>query len=330
MPIEFRCTQCDKLLRTADDTAGKQAKCPACGTLLTIPAAAAGPPSPEPPELPAAAPPPSEPAGSPFGPPATQAAPGGVDSENPYASPGEYGAAPGVAPPPGSFQPTVIDFGEIFSRSWTIFKPNWGMCLLAVFIVVVLNMIVGYGVGFGAAMVGAAADNEVVALFASLIGNLAAQAFQIWIAIGQTLFFLKIARGQPAEIGDIFAGGPYFLRILGASILVGLMIFGGLLLLIVPGIILALMFWPFYFLILDRNMGVFDSISMAKELTAGNKLTVLAIWLVAGLLVLASMIPCCLGLLVSIPYFTLMYAVTYLTMSGQPTAEQLQTTPPVA
>jgi len=41
MPIEFRCTECGRLLRTPDDTAGKQAQCPACGTLSTIPPPAA-------------------------------------------------------------------------------------------------------------------------------------------------------------------------------------------------------------------------------------------------------------------------------------------------
>ena len=37
MPIEFRCTSCDKLLRTADETAGQQAKCPACGAVMSVP-----------------------------------------------------------------------------------------------------------------------------------------------------------------------------------------------------------------------------------------------------------------------------------------------------
>lgn len=37
MPIEFHCTQCGLRLRTADDTAGKQARCPHCGTLVPIP-----------------------------------------------------------------------------------------------------------------------------------------------------------------------------------------------------------------------------------------------------------------------------------------------------
>jgi phage FluMu protein Com len=40
MPIEFRCRQCGKLLRTGDETAGRQAQCPACSALTTIPGSA--------------------------------------------------------------------------------------------------------------------------------------------------------------------------------------------------------------------------------------------------------------------------------------------------
>jgi hypothetical protein len=39
MPIEFRCSQCGKLLRTGDETAGRPAQCPECGALTTIPGA---------------------------------------------------------------------------------------------------------------------------------------------------------------------------------------------------------------------------------------------------------------------------------------------------
>ncbi len=51
MPIEFRCSQCGKLLRTGDDTAGRQAQCPECGTISTVPAPAGpqGPSVPPPP-----------------------------------------------------------------------------------------------------------------------------------------------------------------------------------------------------------------------------------------------------------------------------------------
>ena len=98
MPIEFRCSHCGKLLRTGDDTAGRQAQCPACRTVSTVP----GPESP--PEA-AAAPPESsspfattapwgEPLASPFAPR------GPADAENPYQAPAEYAPAEAY---PGAF-----------------------------------------------------------------------------------------------------------------------------------------------------------------------------------------------------------------------------------
>jgi len=37
MPIEFPCPDCGRLLRTADETAGRSARCPACGSVTTVP-----------------------------------------------------------------------------------------------------------------------------------------------------------------------------------------------------------------------------------------------------------------------------------------------------
>jgi len=60
MPIQFSCTNCDKTLRVKDESAGKRAKCPACGTVLQIPAASAA-------ASPALAPAPPQPAAQPAG-----------------------------------------------------------------------------------------------------------------------------------------------------------------------------------------------------------------------------------------------------------------------
>ncbi len=37
MPIEFQCSNCQKLLRVPDTSAGKNAKCPACDSIMVIP-----------------------------------------------------------------------------------------------------------------------------------------------------------------------------------------------------------------------------------------------------------------------------------------------------
>jgi hypothetical protein len=107
MPIEFRCDQCGKLLRTGDDTAGRKAQCPECGALSTVPGMTEPSEAPIPPL-------PSQPigGGSPFMPgsatvrgenpfgPGTEGAEA-KDSGNPYQSP--YVAGPATFGPGDPF-----------------------------------------------------------------------------------------------------------------------------------------------------------------------------------------------------------------------------------
>jgi hypothetical protein len=96
MPIEFHCTQCNKLLRTGDETAGRQAQCPECGMISTIPGAT-------PPSEPAAAPAPLPGGDSPFSGGQMPGRP--TDPNNPYQSPMSSGyAMPGQAADPFAAQ----------------------------------------------------------------------------------------------------------------------------------------------------------------------------------------------------------------------------------
>ena len=105
MPIEFRCTKCSKLLRTADDTAGRQAQCPECGSLSIVPGPSEPFETPIPPPSPAVGGSPMPGANSPFASgsnPFSSGAQGAEtqDSGNPYQSPlGEYRAPIGLADP---------------------------------------------------------------------------------------------------------------------------------------------------------------------------------------------------------------------------------------
>jgi hypothetical protein len=83
MAIEFRCSQCNKLLRTADDAGGRQARCPECGAISTVPTVAGSD------DVYALQSPPE--AGSPFGamPTSNVASP-----DNPYQSPEQPSAKP--------------------------------------------------------------------------------------------------------------------------------------------------------------------------------------------------------------------------------------------
>jgi len=314
MAIEFRCPGCNRRLRVGEAVAGKRAKCPECGTVLIVPSASAAAPA----TAPAAAPAPA---------PQPRPAPGGLPPA--AAPPPQPGPPAGQAPAAGGeIRPTRIALGEVYSRTWAILKSQFGTCLVAMLAVVGIVFEANIAVFIVNIVLAVARLPSTMRTLVMFPLNLGCGVLGFWLQIGQGLFFLKIARGERADLADLFTGGPYFGRILGAGILFLLMYFVGLVLFVIPGIIVALMFSQFYLLILDRNVGVIESLELSKDVTEGNKLTLFLINLVAVVLMFVAMIPCGLGLIVAVPFFALLMPVTYLMMTGQPTAAERLATPP--
>ena len=370
MSIEFRCTQCQRLLRTGDDAAGKQAQCPGCGTVLMVPAAAGEVASGSAPPVPGATPPPagatpfgsSPPGAAPFGSPWAGAASGGPQGPggpvNPYVTPGDFPGSPRSRPagPPTPVVPTIVNLGNVFSRTWTVFKDQYGICLgfyLATF-----------GLSFAAGIVTqlvkmatqAGSHDAAVVVVVTMIVTLARILFDIWIALGQVRGMISIARGQPTSIGVLFSGGPYLIPCILAGILLGLVnlaiwligaavagpvaflglhgggeerwivaLVGSVVLAMVPVIVVFLTFSQFHYFIIDRTADALESLGLSRQITSGNKLTLFCSYLLVGLLGIAGTLACCVGLLFGVgPYVALLLAMFYLTMSGQTTADQLR------
>jgi len=286
MTIEFRCPHCDKNLRTSDDKAGRLVKCPQCGNTTTVPQAFD--------EFPAAMP---------------------ADQYRDLAD-----SAPRA--PVMSRSPS-LDIGEIISTSWMIFKSQMGMLIAASAVIMLVNIAAALPANIIQQLIGSRMvprNAEIAFLILSFFLAFLSWMFQIFTGVGLTLFFLKVARGQPAEIGDLFRGGPYFLRALGAGFLFTLMIVFGFLLLIIPAIILTLMFWPYLYVLVDTDPPGVDCLGRAREITRGTWLTIIAIYFVTVGVNMLGTLACCVGLIFTIPLSLLFYTVAYCRMTGQVTA----------
>jgi hypothetical protein len=351
MSIEFRCTGCGKLLRTGDNTAGRQAKCPQCGALVTIPAAPAGQlTSPPPPAFPPAA----------------------DETLNPFQSPRASTMSAADTPPYGPLQPVTLDVADVLGRSWEIFKGNLGMCY-AVVLVAWLTP-VGVNLAISAFATAASRATGVVAV-GSLIrmgAFIPVQLLSLYLYMGMIRMLLKMARGKAPDFTELFAFRPQFWPFVGVVILLGLAYFVAGMLLGVPAFIavmvashvateaaiaqavlfaigfaflagsipaagVALFFAQAPYLVLDRQVPVFESFGVSKDLMLGNKGTLLLIWLLEiGLAVIAILPGCaallampfslnnlivgillaCIGLFVVVPCIRLIDVVVYLTLVG--------------
>lgn len=233
---------------------------------------------------------------------------------NPYAAPDPSSYDP-VPPQVGSIVPTVVDAGAIINYAFEVWKAN--LKLLVGVTAVVLG--VTYGLTFIQGILSEVfrqmGQPEVGGLLALLFSPLQ-MVLNVFLGIGQTLIALKLLRGQPAQFSDLFSGGPLFLPVLGASLLAGLAMMAGFAACIIPGLLLWLFFWPFYWLVVDQKAGAVDSFTVALTIAKVNVGTTVVIWLVSMAIILLGIIALVIGLLFAIPLVGLISATAYLMMAG--------------
>lgn len=307
MPIEFRCPECMKLLRTPDGTGGQRAVCPECGRVMTVPDPVVGETG-------------ARNQDSAVGIPSGWSPGSGA---NPFSAtaPRPAGAAP-PRPSLASGSPT-LDLGDILSRTWNIFKVQWLPCVLAPFLVT-LVLIVAALVAVGlTVLVGVTTESEEATIFAGILAGLACVLVCVRFETALVFFFLKVAKGHSADLGDLFRGGLPFVRVAVAVVLSTIVIGLGFAFCIVPGFVFLFALSLSTLLILDRDAGVFESLSRSWELTAGNRMMLFAVWVVTVIAGMAiSHLTAGLGTFVVTPFWGLMHAVIYLILTGQPTADQ--------
>ncbi len=243
-----------------------------------------------------------------------------MSKDNPYASPSFSTESP-ISPfqiGNGEIRNVKAEIGDIFNYSLKVWKENLGILIGATLLVFSL----AFGLAFFQSIVESmlkgidqrpTAASSIFALFFTILSNV----FQAFIGIGNLQLMLALLRRQPASIGMLFSGGERLLPTIGVSILLGLAITMGFLLLIIPGIIVILFYWPSYYLVIDRRTPVMQSFAVARIITKGNEVTFFVMGLLAFAIFLVGALALCVGIFAAQPLALLMFVCAYLMMSGQ-------------
>ena len=337
MAIEFNCHHCDKPLRTADDRAGWQAKCPGCGQVVSVPipgeksaanlerdtvhssaAASEGSrpgcdngmmPCPQ--------------CGEQIEVNALRCQYCGDNIERPGGTRARFGRHREVRP----FPP-----GEVINEAFQIYCDRWVVLTIAFLVSAALSTlsfaacvipVIAIPVAFNAIQVAANQNDEIqmlVAVLTFIMGIAAvllATAFTIYLQTGFMMISLKAVRKQPAALSDLFAGGHYWARMVMNSFLFSLMFALGLCLCFVPGLFVAAIFLPFGFVLIDEDRPGINSLIRAKELTEGNLGSMFLIVIVGCLSNWLGSMACNFGLIIAAPFVSVMTALAYERMTYQ-------------
>lgn len=184
---------------------------------------------------------------------------------------------------------------ELFSPSKDAFVKNIGI-FLAIFFIPLLILMGGGLLAFSLIMFALSTRSvEIAGLSALLFFIVAVVALVAALIFAPALPYtqIKSIRGEVIGLKEAFnAGLHYFWRFLGLSISVGIVVFVGLLLFIVPGIIFIRRYFLSAYFLVDQDLKVFESMRRSSATTKGHSG---AVWGVIGVNIL-------FGLVGIIPY----------------------------
>ena len=284
-----------------------------------------GPPGSVPPPPPGGTPPPPPPGGGyPPGPPG-----------------GGYPPPPGGPPPgqpgyPGAPGAQGFSVTEAISYGWKKFTENWQPYVLALVVFAAVGAVL-YGIyyailglfGFfssenvfevdpvtGEVVTSAGAGTSFIG--GLVLAGLISLVFAVYGWFVQSAIIrgtLATTAGRPVEFKSFFVTDKLG-SIIGAGVLVGIMTSIGFVLCYLPGLIVAFLSQFFMFFILDRNLGVIDSIKASWSFVFSNLGPLILLFLLSMVVYFVGALLCGVGLLAAIPVIVIAQTYAYRLLQG--------------
>lgn len=189
--------------------------------------------------------------------------------------------------------------------AWGLFKKHWQVLIGGILIIWAVSLVLD---AFGKTL-----DNALAELIVAVVSI----AISVILQIGYTRIVLDVIARKPVAIEQLIGDKELALRYFGASLLLVLIVFVGFLLLIVPGFVWAIKYSQTTFAIVDKRMGVMESLRYSASLTNGHKGNLFLLILLVVAINILGMLAFFVGLLVTAPLTAVVYGLVYTTLRNR-------------
>lgn len=207
---------------------------------------------------------------------------------------------------------------KLITKSWEALVLNLGTFIL-VYILPFIIIFSAFIFWLGSLFTGGNDDISTFSIVLGIIVGIGICILLVLLSIATIITQLASVRGNKISFQDVInQSTPFFWRFIGLGILSALVVLAGIILLIIPGL-LAIFFLIFSsYLMIDKDLGVVDSMKASYKLVKRNWKIVLALVLLQFIIQIPSIVPvfgAIITTILSITYFCLP-AILYLRMAN--------------
>ncbi len=190
----------------------------------------------------------------------------------------------------------------VIKEAWEIFKKRpwfliWAVVLSGFLVNIASQVVTGVGTEIGD-----------TGTFGAFLINLAINAFY---GAGLIAFFVKAYDSiETVKLADLWCP-TVFWNYLAATLLITAVVGIGFILLIIPGIIVAIMLYFTTYLVVDQGLGPIEAMKESKRITEGHRWDIAALIGLLILIVIAGVICLFVGIFVAIPVTLLATVAAY-------------------
>ena len=181
---------------------------------------------------------------------------------------------------------------DLIGQAWNLVKPHW-LPLGAMFVIVWLISSV------------------------PLLGFVIAGA----IHVGVSRSLLAMLGGKRPDIGDMFNGFDRFVPALLANLIFAIGVGFGMMLCIVPGIILAIMWMFWSFILAETQLDFWPALQASVALTDGYRWNLFCLMLANIVVIILGVLACCVGVFIAQAVMFTSLALAYRFIQAHPIAK---------
>ncbi len=190
---------------------------------------------------------------------------------------------------------------QAFQFGWQLWKKNMGFFAGLLFVAFLIQLAPGFISAY---------LKDKAPIVAAII-NIFYHVAGIIISMGFIKIALSFCDGKNPEIADLFKAYPLFFSFLCGSILYGLIILGGVVLLVIPAFIWGIQFQFFSYFIVDQQAGPVEALKRSSQLTRGVKFELFIFNMMVLGINLLGMFTLGVGMLITVPVTMLATAYVY-------------------